>query len=256
LSRTRTFGFAALLAALGTYYGVATRLWNGSTWWDVTFIAIVLFPAVFGLVWLVLPLRRARELELLLVGAGAAVVAVALQSADQTAFASFFKLAATTAIAFWFLRYFENLVWISLVAVLIPLVDIYSVFWGPTSHLIKHPGGVSALSFAFRFPGEHNYATLGVPDLLFFALFLAAADRFRLRVAPTWAAMIVLLGATIALTVWLDLAGLPALPALSLGFLGANADLIWRAARHGGGGGRDAEARANVGETSLRSPSR
>jgi hypothetical protein len=89
---------------------------------------------------------------------------------------------------------------------------------------------VAALSFAFRFPGEHNYATLGIPDLLFFALFLAAAARFRLRVAATWIAMILLLGATIALAVWLDLRGLPALPALSLGFLAPNADLIWRTA--------------------------
>jgi hypothetical protein len=191
----------------------------------------VLFPAVFGLVWLVLPLRNAKEIQLLAVGVGAAAIAVALQAADQTGFASFFKLAATTSLAFWFLRYFENVVWVSLVAVLIPLVDIYSVFWGPTSHLIKHPGGVSALSFAFRFPGEHNYATLGVPDLLFFALFLAAAARFALRVALTWTAMIVFLGVTIAITVWRDLAGLPALPALSLGFLGMNADRIWRAAR-------------------------
>jgi len=231
LTRARWAGFGALLGALVVYYSVAPLLWNGSTWWDLAFIALVLFPAVFGLVWLVLPLRNAKELQLLAVGVGAAAIAVALQAADQTGFASFFKLAATTSLAFWFLRYFENVVWVSLVAVLIPLVDIYSVFWGPTSHLIKHPGGVSALSFAFRFPGEHNYATLGVPDLLFFALFLAAAARFALRVALTWTAMIVFLGVTIAITVWRDLAGLPALPALSLGFLGMNADRIWRAAR-------------------------
>ena len=34
-------------------------------------------------------------------------------------------------------------------------------------------------------------------------------------------------GATLALSVWLDLNGLPALPLLSLGFLLANGDLIW-----------------------------
>ena len=227
----REAGFAALLAALAAYYAVAGELWNGSTWWDVAFVSLVLFPAVFGLVWFLLPLRRARELQLLLVGLACAGIAAALQGAGLTAVASFAKLAATTALAFWFLRYFENAVWVALVAALIPWVDIYSVFWGPTSHLIKHPGGVSALSFAFRFPGEHNYATLGVPDLLFFALFLAAAARFRLRVAATWIAMILLLGATIALAVWLDLRGLPALPALSLGYLGVNADLLWRQAR-------------------------
>ena len=31
-------------------------------WWDVAFLAFVLIPAVFALVWLVLPLRRARGL--------------------------------------------------------------------------------------------------------------------------------------------------------------------------------------------------
>jgi hypothetical protein len=227
----RGAGFLLLLGALAGYYTVAPSLWNATTWWDVAFIAAVLFPAVFGLVWFVLPLRRARELQLFVVGVAAAAIAAVLQATDQIAFASFFKLAAATALAFWFLRYFESVVWVALVAVLIPLVDIYSVFWGPTSHLIKHPGGVSAFSFAFRFPGEHNYATLGVPDLLFFALFLAAAARFGLRVAATWAGMIVFLGATIVITVWRDVAGLPALPALSLGFLGANADRIWRATR-------------------------
>jgi hypothetical protein len=34
-------------------------------------------------------------------------------------------------------------------------------------------------------------------------------------------------GATLALAVWRDLGGLPALPLLALGFLLANGDLIW-----------------------------
>lgn len=229
--QVRWLGFGALLGALAVYYGTAPWLPNLSLWWDVGFIAVVLFPAVFGLVWFVLPLRAARELHLIVVGLGAAAIAAVLEVVDQTAIASFFKLAATTALAFWFLRYFENVLWVALVALLIQAVDIWSVFRGPTSHLIKHPGGVSALSFAFRFPGEHDAATLGVPDLFFFALFLAAAARWRLRVRLTWALMIALLGLTIVLTVWLDEPGLPALPALSAGFLIANADRIWRAAR-------------------------
>ena len=40
-------------------------------------------------------------------------------------------------------------------------------------------------------------------------------------------------GATLALAVWLDLNGLPALPLLSAGFLLANCDLIWRQVRAG-----------------------
>ena len=53
--------------------------------------------------------------------------------------------------------------------------------------------------------------------------------RFTKRLSPER-------GATIALAVWLELAGLPALPGLSLGFLLPNADRIWRAVRNEGFG--------------------
>ena len=39
------------------------------------------------------------------------------------------------------------------------------------------------------------------------------------------------LGLTLVLTVWGDVAGLPALPAISLGFLIPNADLLWKQLR-------------------------
>jgi hypothetical protein len=64
--------------------------------------------------------------------------------------------------------------------------------------------------------------------VLFFAVFLGATLRFRLRTFPTWLLMVAGLGATIALTTYWSNGGLPALPAISLGFLLANADLIWR----------------------------
>jgi hypothetical protein len=80
-------------------------------------------------------------------------------------------------------------------------------------------------------PGEHAAANLGVPDLLFFALFLAAAARFELRVLATWVGLLVGLGVTIAATVYFDLSGLPALPGIALGFLVPNADLLVRRLR-------------------------
>ena len=43
---------------LAAYYSLSSSLWEASTWWDVAFIALVLIPAVFLLVWLVLPLWR------------------------------------------------------------------------------------------------------------------------------------------------------------------------------------------------------
>ena len=63
--------------------------------------------------------------------------------------------------------------------------------------------------------------------MLFFSLFLASAAQFGLRVGLSWVLMTASFGVTVALAVWLDLGGLPALPLLSLGFLLANGDLLW-----------------------------
>jgi hypothetical protein len=49
--------------------------------------------------------------------------------------------------------------------------------------------------------------------------------------------MVAALGGTIAITVWLNLNGLPALPAIAVGFLVPNVDLIWRRLRGNTGPG-------------------
>jgi hypothetical protein len=59
-------------------------------------------------------------------------------------------------------------------------------------------------------------------------LFLAAADRWNLRVGWTWVALTLSLGLTMFVAVVWDVGGLPALPGLAFGFLIPNADLIWR----------------------------
>ena len=77
-------------------------------------------------------------------------------------------------------------------------------------------------------------AGLGLPDVLFFALFLGAAARFGLRRRTTWLALVCALGLTVVLAVYADpfkTSGLPALPGISLAFLLVNADLIWRRLR-------------------------
>jgi hypothetical protein len=48
--------------------------------------------------------------------------------------------------------------------------------------------------------------------------------------------MVVCLSTTLALTYAFDLDGLPALPALSVGFVLPNADLLWRSLRTKGRG--------------------
>jgi hypothetical protein len=223
----RALALAALAALLAAYYSLSASLWDLSTWGDVAFLALVLIPAVFALVLLVLPLWRATGL--LPVGLSFVVLAVVLQLAGLDGGANFAKLAAATAIAFWFLGYFESANWVVIVALIVPWVDAYSVWRGPTKHIVAHQKHLfTTLSFAFPIPGEQSSANLGLPDLLFFGVFLAAAARFRLRTRLTWLCMTLSFGATMALAVWLDLSGLPALPLLSVGFLAPNADLLWR----------------------------
>jgi hypothetical protein len=116
--------------------------------------------------------------------------------------------------------------------VIIPWVDALSVWRGPTKQIVTHKRELfTTFSFAFPVPGEVDTAQLGLPDLLFFALFLGAAARWGLRVKLTWLAMTLSFGATLALTVAFDIGGLPALPLLSLGFLAPNADILWRRLR-------------------------
>jgi hypothetical protein len=220
---------AALLVlggALVAYYATADGLWQASLWWDVAWLAFVVIPAVFALVWLALPLWSARGL--LPVGVALALLAFACDRAGLDIAADYSKLAAMTFVAWWFLSYFEELSWVVLVALVIPWVDAYSVWRGPTKVIVtKHAHVFTSFSFAFPIPGESASANLGLPDLLFFSLFLAAAARFLLRTNLTWVLMTLSFGGTLALAVWRKLGGLPALPLLSLGFLLANGDLIW-----------------------------
>jgi hypothetical protein len=225
----RLAALAALGVALGLYYGYHASLPDLSTWGDVAFLALVLMPAVLFLVYLVLPLRAARELQLLLIGLAFALLAFLLNRAELNALADFAKLGAMAFLAFWFLNFFEAVSWVVLVACIVPWVDAYSVWRGPTNNIVhNHHHVFSTLSFAFPIPGEDTAANLGLPDLLFFSLFLAATVRFGLRVLPTWAALAASFGATIAIAVAWNKPGLPALPLLSLAFVLVNADLLWR----------------------------
>jgi hypothetical protein len=223
----RVAAVLAVSAALGLYYAFHDRLWEASLWWDIAFMAAVLIPACFALVWLVLPLRHWRGLLPASIAFG--LLAVAFHLAEWNTPENFSKLFALTALGFWFLGWFETLSWVVLVALVIPFVDAYSVFAprGPTNLIVTDHEHVFTdyFSFAFPVPGEPGSANLGLPDLLFFALFLAAAARFALRPGLTWFLMTLSFGATLAAAAsW---RGVPALPLLAIGFLIPNADLIW-----------------------------
>ncbi len=220
----------ALLAGLVAWDAGAGVLPNRGEAIDVTVVVALLIPAAFAVVWLLLPLAPSRGVLPVTLALG--VLAVLLHLAGMSALFNVAKLLAFAGAGFFFLQLFEALSWVVLVAAIVPWVDAVSVWRGPTDYVVnEQPGLFDRISFAFRVPGEESSANIGPPDILFFALFLATADRFGLRVGWTWLAMSGLLGLTLVLTVALDISGLPALPAVCLGFLVANADLIWHSLR-------------------------
>lgn len=222
---------AALLAAAGllvAYTLLARRLPASGDWWDVAVLAFGVIPVTFALVWFALPLRKVGPLPLAAAAAALAALAVVCSAADLQLPANVAKLAAATLVGWWFLAFFEEAWWVVLVALLIVPVDLYSVARGPTREITENrPEVFDALSIFMRIPGETGTAQLGLPDILFFALFLGACARFGLRTGPTWVAMTASFGATLALAVALGEAGIAALPLLSLAFVLVNGDLLW-----------------------------
>jgi hypothetical protein len=226
----RVTALLALAVALGAYYVGADSLPVSGLWTQVVILWFLVIPAVFALVYFALPLWRMPWL--LKAGIGMVALAVVLSVVGLDVLANFAKLGAVTLLAWWFLSFFETSAWVATVAVIIPWVDALSVWRGPTKQIVTHKRELfTTFSFAFPVPGENDTAQLGLPDLLFFALFLGAAARWKLRVRLTWLAMTLSFGATLALTVAFDIGGLPALPLLSLGFLAPNADILWRKLR-------------------------
>ena len=227
LSRARIAGLAAVLAALVAWDAHASRLPELADRLDVALIAVFVLPATFVVVWLVEPLAETRAAVVGLVAAAALAVVL-----DLAGLASFFNATKIVAFAFFgfvFLQLLEALSWVVLVAVIVPWVDLASVYRGPTKVVVQEePGIFERIAISFALPGEDAAARLGPPDVIFFALFLATAHRFELRVAATWIGMTAALGATLVLTYVFELDGLPALPAVALGFLVPNADLLWR----------------------------
>ena len=222
-----------LLVVLIAYGAGARHLPELPSGLDVPFYAFAVLPAFAVAIWLALPLARAGTRALVILAAAAGVLALTLSLVGLDSAANISKLACYTLAGFTFLSLFEELWWLTLVAVLVPWVDIWSVAAGPTGYVVEEQKGLfEGVAVAFPSPGESAVVNLGPPDVLFFALFLGAADRFQLRVAATWITMTACLAATLALAWWWDdVAGLPALPAVCLGFLLPNADLLARDAR-------------------------
>jgi hypothetical protein len=224
LSRAGAFVFLA--AAVVTWDAVAPHVDAVGLWPTVAIIAAGVMPATLGLILLALPFWSRRWI--IVAGATFAVAAVVTWRLDSHLASNFAKLGAYTCAGWAFLWLFEALSWVIIVAAIIPFVDAISVAAGQTKAIVNHHFEVySAVAVAFLAPGGLA-ADLGPPDILFFALFLAATLRWTLRPIWTWLAMTAMYSLTLVIANLADVNGLPALPFLSVGFLLANADLLWR----------------------------
>jgi hypothetical protein len=233
LTARRTAALAAVVAALVAWDAGAGVLPDVGHWSDVAVVVLVLLPLAFAVPWIALPAASSRMILPAMVAL--ALVAVLFDLAGMGSLFNATKLLALTAVGFWFMQLFEELSWVVLIALIVPWVDALSVWRGPTEYVVsEQPSLFDRISIAFRLPGEEGSANLGPPDILFFALLLSAADRFGLRVRWTWLTMVGLLGLTLILTTAFDVDGLPALPAITAGFLLPNADLLWKAWRERG----------------------
>jgi len=120
------------------------------------------------------------------------------------------------------------------VCVVAAIADVYTVFWGPTGKVLEvapqvveklavsipkmgsasGPHGVAGLSFV---------AMMGLGDVIFAALFFAAAVRFELNVKRTfWGMLIAVIAGMAVVLLYPPVQMMPLLPFIVVGFLAAN----------------------------------
>lgn len=212
-------------------------------------VAVPLFAAVIAGLW---PLNRLGH-WLLAVALGGGVAAVLFTVAGWVPGSNLGKALVAAGAGFWLALQIEELWWYVPVAAVSAGIDLFSVFAGPTKELLAHgPTVVSYFTVAMAWWGftwHQAFTALGTSDLLFFALYFGAAERFGLRRRLTAACMAASFVITIVLSFWVS--ALPALPLLAVGFVAPNGDILWRAlreARRGGQGGLRAPGRPGHGD--------
>ena len=225
----RVAAFVAAAAVVVAWFEIAPRMGGYDLWPTILLVSLVVMPGTLLLALIALPLWQ--EKWLFPAAVVLALIAFGCAQAHWGLAGNFAKLWAAIFAGWAFLRLFEELSWVVLVALVIPLVDIISVYKGPTKAITQdHFHIYTAVAIAFVVPGGAA-AYLGPPDVLFYALFLAAANRWQLRVVLTWITMTGMYAFTVILATAAHVDGLPALPFLSFGFLVANADILWRRRR-------------------------
>ena len=231
--RRRILAFVVVAAAVVAWSVIAPHLPRVSEWRAVIVVSAGVLPWTLLLVLIALPLSRLRCSVLALAALTLGLIAFGCSEAGWLLPENLAKLGATVFTGWAFLYLFTDVGLVVIIAAIIPIVDAISVFTpgAPTHEIVKHHVDVYN-HVAVAFLGPHGGAAfLGPPDILFFALFLAAAARFRLRTDWTWIATTGLYAGSFLIAQAVNADGLPALPFLSVGFLAANADLLWRRLR-------------------------
>jgi hypothetical protein len=226
-ARRAAAGVAAALALLAAVDAAAPHLPDPGHAGQLAFLALVSLPLA---TLAVQAASRGHALGWrLLAGAaaGAAAAVAAIHFGHPGTPATLAKLVVAACLGMVLASMLSTPLEVAAIAVLIAAVDIYSVAAGPTHEIVNnHPGVLDDVALNLHVPGTTGVAQIGTSDLIFFALFAAATVRLHLRRWATWAAMTASFGVTFVLADHFDLA-LPALPLLSLAFLGTNADLLW-----------------------------
>lgn len=196
---------------------------------DIVVSAAISLAVVAWFVAALYPMRRLGN-RLLLVAAVALPLGAALTWVGLPPLANVAKVVGAVALGTWVAENLERVSWVVLVAAVSAVVDVVSVYGGPTRRLLEEgPRVVGYFTVTLTWIGyrpSEGYTALGVSDVVFFALYFAAARRFGLRPTASVAAMLASFLVTIVAALWWD--ALPALPLLSVAFLAVNADRLWR----------------------------
>jgi hypothetical protein len=230
---------AAVLIAIGlagVWLGwslAAPGLDQRSTWPTALSAALVSLPLLAGALLVSLTTLQ-RHLRLAIAGGAAALLLALLGSlVDGEAFASLGKATAGVALGALVGRLLDEPWHAGLVALLVAVVDIYSVLAGPTRAVVEgSPGVLDAVGVALAAPGYAQAAIIGTTDFVFLGLLGGAALRYDLRPRLTLPLLAASFTATLILATALDRA-LPALPLLSAAFLLPNAARLVRRPAHG-----------------------
>lgn len=192
----------------------------------VAVAAAVSLPLLAGAIVAALPIGEARPRWAIGAGVVALAVAIACILADAPLPASLAKAIAGAALGLLLGRLLEEPWHAALIAVLVAIVDMYSVFAGPTKEIVEQrPDVLDTVGIQFAAPGYEQAAIIGTTDFVFLGLLGGAALRYDLRPRLTLPLLALSFSATMLLTYWLE-RDLPALPLLSAAFLLPNLDRV------------------------------